>query len=76
MDDEHKLLFRDLLLHIDNSAKFDAFEDQLKQLRLSSEYMSSNPHIAQQVLLSEGARARFDEMQEVEDAIFKISMAD
>ena len=38
--------------------------------------MDSNPHIAQQVLMNEGARARHDEMQEVEDAIFKITMAD
>lgn len=37
----------------ENNRKFDSFHDQLKQIRLSRDFLENNPQIAQQVLLNE-----------------------
>ena len=42
----------------DRLGKFTSFEDQLKQIRLSRDYLESNPKIAEQVILSESARLK------------------
>ena len=42
----------------DKTKKFTNFEDQLKQIRLSKDYLVNNPHLAQQVLFSEHEAAQ------------------
>ena len=36
-----------------SARKFDSFQDQLKQIRLSKEYLEKNPEIKQQIIMHE-----------------------
>ena len=53
------------------TSKFNSFEDQLKQIRLSKEYLENNPDIAQQVLMNEASDTK--KVSEQRDLMFAIA---
>ena len=50
----------------ENMRKFASFEDQLKQIRMSEEYLQNNPDVASQVQLNEAiARSRAENVFQI-----------
>ena len=52
----HEDIDRGLPSHREKEVKFENFEDQLKQIRLSRQFLENNPQIEQQVIISEAKK--------------------